>query len=314
MIDKFDEKIHNLPVIKQLILITKKIKLPGLSGLSLFDVLEMYIIGIAKGAINMRAAGIAFSFLTAVFPFLIFILTIIKYIPINGFQQDFLFLLDQWFPPNTYKIVHDLVIEYILNHNYGGIISFYFFLSIFFMSNGVSAIFGGFQNSYHIQTSRSIGKFYLVSVMVSFLLSFYLILTVIFNFYFEVLIEKLKDTGIVGSGFYWYQFSRKIFFLAMIFISVSTLFYFGTKESKNFKFVSPGSIFTTILMVIMTYLFGIYIVNFSKHNELYGSIGTLLIFMLFLWLNSILLLLGFELNASLFKIKNIKNNNSTQSI
>jgi membrane protein len=312
MSGKFDEKIYNLPIINSLVNFSKKIMLPGLSELSLFDVLEMYFFGIVKGAINMRAAGIAFSFLTAIFPFLIFILTLIKYIPIEGFQEDFLFLINQWLPPTTYKIAHDQVINYIMNHNYGGLVSFYFLLSLFFMSNGVSAIFGGFQNSYHIKTSRSLIKFYAVSILVSFLLVLYLILTVAVNFYFQVIIEKLKETGIVNSGINWYQISRNIFFIAVIFVSVSTLFYFGTKESKEFKFVSAGSIMTTLLIIMMTYFFGIYIVRFSKYNELYGSIGSLLIFMLYIWLISILLLLGFELNASLYQIKKLKNNNLTQ--
>ncbi len=312
MSEKFDEKIYNLQIIKPLVNLLKKIKLPGVSDFSLFDLLEIYVTGIVNGAINMRAAGIAFSFLTAIFPFLIFILTLIKYIPIEGFQEDFLFLINQWLPPTTSKIAHDLVINYIMNHNYGGLVSFYFLLSLFFMSNGVSAIFGGFQNSYHIKTSRSLVKFYAVSILVSFLLVSYLITTVAVNFYFQVFIEKLKETGIVNSGIYWYQISRNIFFIAVIFVSVSTLFYFGTKESKYYKFVSAGSIMTTLLIIVMTYFFGIYIVRFSKYNELYGSIGSLLIFMLYLWLISILLLLGFELNASLYQIKKLKNNNLTQ--
>jgi membrane protein len=133
--------------------------------------------------------------------------------------------------------------------------------------------------------------------------------TVAVNFYFEVILEKLMETGLVGNSMYWIKLSQKIFFIAMVFISISTLFYFGTKESKFFKFVSPGSILTTLLILIMTYYFGIYVVKYSKYNELYGSIGTLLIFMLFIWLNSILLLLGFELNASLHQIKKSKNLN-----
>ncbi len=308
MSQQLDNNLQKIPIINVLVKLTKRIPIPGLSGLSLFDILEMYLIGILKGALTARAGGIAFAFLTAVFPFLIFILTLIKYIPIEGFQDDFFYLMDQWLPPTTSKVAHDQVLNYITNHNYGGLVSFYFILSVFFMSNGVSAIFGGFQNSYHIKVNRSFGKFYLVSFGVSLLLSFYLITTVAVNFYFEVIVEKLRETGLVNNSVYWIIFSQKIFFIAMVFVSVSTLFYFGTKESKHFKFISAGSIMTTLLILIMTYFFGIYVVQFSKYNELYGSIGTLLVFMLYIWLNSILLLLGFELNASLHQIKIINSN------
>lgn len=307
MAESSDKKPNKVPVFKILVKLTKKIPIPGLAGLSLYDILEMYVVGILKGALTSRAGGIAFAFLTAVFPFLIFILTLIKYIPIQGFQDDFFYLINQWLPPTTSKAAHDQVISYITNHNYGGLVSVYFLLSVFLMSNGVTAIFGGFQNSYHIKVNRTLGRLYMVSFSVSLLLAFYLLTIVAVNFYFEVLIEKLKETGIVNNGVFWVVFSQKIFFGVMVFISVSTLFYFGTKESKHFKFVSPGSIMTTVLVLIMTYFFGIYVVKFSKYNELYGSIGALLIFMVYIWLNSIILLLGFELNASIHQLKKTKN-------
>ena len=98
----------------------------------------------------------------------------------------------------------------------------------------------------------------------------------------------------------------------MIFTTVSLLFRFGTKQVKAIKFFSAGAILTTILSLFTFYLFGIYVVKFAQYNQLYGSIGTLLILMLFVWLNAIILLLGFELNASLFMLKQVNKTNSTQ--
>ena len=81
------------------------------------------------------------------------------------------------------------------------------------------------------------------------------------------------------------------------------LYYFGTREGKQSRFFSIGALFTTLLIILTSYLFGIYIENFSQYNELYGSIGALLILLLYIWLNSNILLLGFELNASLNRLK-----------
>ena len=89
----------------------------------------------------------------------------------------------------------------------------------------------------------------------------------------------------------------------MVFTIVSMLYHYGTKSGKHSKFFSPGAIFTTILSIFTFYLFSIYVTEFSKYNELYGSIGTLLILMLFVWLNAIILLLGFELNASIYSLR-----------
>jgi membrane protein len=96
---------------------------------------------------------------------------------------------------------------------------------------------------------------------------------------------------------------RYLFFIFMIFTTVSLLYYFGTKEGKQSSFFSAGAVLTTLLSFVTFYIFGVYVLKFAKYNELYGSIGTLLVLMLFIWLNSIILLLGFELNASMTQLK-----------
>lgn len=303
MTKHIEERLSKIPILNILVSLAKKVPLPGLKGMSLYDILEMYITGIVRGALTTRAGGIAFSFLMAIFPFLIFVLTLIPHVPIDGFQEDFLYLMSQWMPPSTSNVVFDNVINYITNHNYGGLLSFYFVLSILLMTNGINAIFGGFEYSYHIKVGRNVIRQYLIALGISILLVLYMLLTVAVAFYFEVGIEKLKDSGWVQDDVFWIVFSQKVFFAMMMFISVSTLFYSGTKEGKHHSFFSAGSILTTILFIVLIYLFGIYVAKFSKYNELYGSIGTLLVFMLFIWLNSIILLLGFELNASLHRIK-----------
>jgi membrane protein len=303
MTKHIEEKLLKIPILNILVRIAKKIPLPGLEGMSLYDILEMYITGIVRGALTTRASGIAFSFLMAIFPFLVFVLNLIPYVPIDGFQEDFLYLMSQWMPPTSSNEAFDNVVNYITNHNYGGIMSFYIILSILLMTNGINAIFGGFEYSYHVKVGRNVIRQYLIALGVSIVLVLYMLITVAVAFYFEVGIEKLKDSGWVQNDVFWIVFGQKVFFAAMIFISVSTLFFFGTKEGKHHKFASAGSIMTTLLFILLIYLFGIYVARYSKYNELYGSIGTLLVFMLFIWLNSIILLLGFELNASLHRIK-----------
>src|SRR5690606_6079809 len=99
------------------------------------------------------------------------------------------------------------------------------------------------------------------------------------------------------------RLGRFFFFVVITFFTTAMLYYFGTSECKQTNFFSPGAVMSTILIIVTTYLFGIYIENFSQYNELYGSIGALLILMLYIWLNSNILLLGFELNASLRSLR-----------
>ena len=98
---------------------------------------------------------------------------------------------------------------------------------------------------------------------------------------------------------FWVEAIRNTIFIFLIYFVIAILYYFGVKGGKSIRFFSIGALITTFLFVLTTYFFGVYITNFSNYNELYGSIGALLILMLYIWINSNLLLLGFELNATI---------------
>lgn len=282
--------------------IGKRIKVPGLEGMSLYDLLHMYALGIIRGGLTSRAGGISYSFFMAIFPFMLFMLTLIPYIPVDGFQESFMEMISEAVPPKTYEAVVPIFND-IATNKYGGLLSFGFLVSIFLMTNGVNAIFGGFEYSYHVTEVRSAVRAYVVSLGTSLLMSVLLILTVVVTISFKFGLDLMIQKDWISSDFLWLENIRYLIFLFMIFTTVSLLYYFGTKEGKHSSFFSPGAILTTLLYIFTFYGFGIYVEKFAKYNELYGSIGTLLIMMLFIWLNSIILLLGFELNASMTKLK-----------
>ncbi len=303
MSKEIEDKLDKIPIVCVLVRFGKKIKIPGLEGMSLYDVLEMYVIGIIEGALTTRAGGIAFSFFMAVFPFMLFILTLIPYIPIEGFQEGLFSFIKDILPPQTFDAVN-LVIGDIINNQYGGLLSFGFLLSIFLMTNGVNAIFGGFEYSYHITDVRNVFRSYFVSLGVSLLTSLFLIITIILVILYQVALTRIDETGWLNTDdLNLFYYGRGLLFLLMIFTIVSLLFRYGTKQGKETRFFSVGAVLTTFLSLCTFYLFGIYVVKFAQYNQLYGSIGTLLILMLFVWLNAIILLLGFELNASLHALR-----------
>ena len=297
-----EEQLLKIPIIKTFVKVFKKIKVPGLEGMSLYNVIEMYVTGIVRGALTSRAGGIAFSFFMALFPFALFILTLIPYIQIDGFQEGFMAFINQALPPKTSDAV-DLVLKDIINNKYGGLLSFGFILSIFLMTNGINSLFGGFEYSYHKLQTRSIIRQYIVSMAVSIILALLLFVTVAIIIYFEIAINNLQQKGIVTDDIFWFETGRYIIVLIMLFVTVGLFYYFGTKEGRKISFFSPGAILTTLLVVVNFKIFGIYVKKFAQYNELYGSIGTLLVLMLFIWLNSIILLLGFELNAAIIGLK-----------
>ena len=302
MSEEIEKKIDKIPVVRNLKNFAKKIKLPWLEGLSLYDLLEIYIVGIVEGAISYRAGAIAFSFFMALFPFALFILNLIPYIPIEGFQQDFLKFLEESVPPNTYEAIASIIND-ILNNSYKGLLSSGFLLSIFLMANGLNAILGGFENSHHVILKRGFLSQYAVALGMSVILSLLLIVTVATTVIFEVFIQSIKLDNVFNNNIKFIEIGRYGFLMLMILITSSVLLKFGTRETSNNSFISIGSVFTTVLIILSSYFFGIWVVKFSKYNELYGSIGTLLIMMFYIWLNCMILLLGFELNASINRLK-----------
>ncbi|MFV8346378.1 YihY/virulence factor BrkB family protein [Flavobacterium sp. ZB4P13] len=298
MSKEIEIKLQRIPIVRNLVNVLKKIELPWLQGLSLYDLLELYGLGIVESALTYHASAIAFSFFMALFPFALFILNLIPYIPIEGFQDDFLQFVREGVPPNTYDAIYKIIND-ILNNSHSGLVSYGFLLSILLMANGLNGILGGFESSRHVLIKRGFIRQYIVALGMSLLLSFLLIVTVATIVVFEVFIQKtiLSDqVALIVLG-------RYAFVILMILGTTSILFKFGTKHDKNRAFISIGSVFTTILILLDSYAFGIWVIKFSKYNELYGSIGTLLILMFYIWINCMILLLGFELNATINKLK-----------
>jgi len=294
--------LYKIPIVKQLIGLVKSIQLPWLQGLSLYELLELYITGIVKGAFSYRASAIAFSFFMALFPFALFILNLIPYIPIDDFQSDFMAFIENSVPPTTFDAIQSILLD-ILNNSYKGLLSSGVILSVFLMTNGVNAILGGFESSYHITNSRGFIRQYLWALGISIVLSLLLLFTVAIIIVFEVLIQSIDIPDTLHQKISFLQIGRVALVVLMILITVSILFKYGIRMNISKAFFNIGSVYTTILIVLTSYLFGIYVVKFAKYNELYGSIGTFLILMFYIWINCMILLSGFELNATIYNLK-----------
>ncbi len=319
---EIEEKIAKIPVLKRVVRLLKKVKLPAFEGLSLYDLAEMYILGIVQGALSTRASSIAFSLFMALFPLLIFLVTLVPFlIPFisvgnENFDAQFLLFLESFLPNATSEYFGEIY-QQIKDQKQGGLLSSAFFISILLMTNGVSAIFGGFENSYHISLMRNFFRQYAYSLMVGLLLSLLLIIGAIVYVYFEFyILEYLSELAARTRGYDLDEndivgvlIGKVLFFTLLSYLTTAILYYFGTAEGREARFFSAGALMTTLLFLLTSYLFGVYVEKFARYNELYGALGGLLILMVYIWLNSNILLLGFELNASLNSLrKNVKKN------
>jgi len=318
---EIEERIAKIPIINWLAMALKKIKLPGFEGLSVYDLLEMYILGVVEGALSTRASSIAFSLFLALFPLLIFMVTLVPFIisffalENTDFDNEFPRFLESFLPSATGDYFEG-IFQQIKDQKRGGLLSSSFILSIFLMANGVNAIFGGFETSYHVKLTRNFFKQYGYALWVGLVLSILIIVGFVAFIYFQVYVLGYLSEFAASTGGYvleegeilGVQIGKILFFMILSYFTTAILYYFGTREGKEAKFFSAGALMTALLFLLTSYLFGVYVEKFARYNELYGALGGLLILMVYIWLNSNILLLGFELNATLNQLrKNIRN-------
>ena len=201
-------------------------------------------------------------------------------------------------PKDSSGFFHEIFLD-INNNKRSGLLSGTLFFSIVLVGNGINSIFECFSDSYHVEFSRGFLKQYLYAILVGLILVVVVLLATSISIFLDYLMTI--NASVVSTII---SYIKYLFLISVVLLVYSSLYFFGTIQGKNLKFISPGSIMTTVLFLATTYLFGLYIENFSNYNELYGSIGALIIMMLFIWVNSISLILGFELNVVIYKLKN----------
>ena len=276
------------------------ITLPLFDGLSLYDVAIFFWKGIYEGAVTSRAASISFSFFLALFPGVIFVFTLIPFIPIEGFQHELFRLLRDVLPPNSFDAAYSTITD-ILTIKRGDLLGITVAAALFFATNGTLALIGNFGQTIHRLNVRGFWSQYLAA----FWLTLALALLLIGGIAVLALGEVWIPTLIPGDNGIWLTaLARWVVLLGLVLFAISLLFYFGPMRSAPWRFISPGALLATVLVWLTSYLFGIYVTDFSRYNQFYGSIGTLMIIQLWIYVNAIGLIIGFELNASMARAKN----------
>lgn len=284
--------------------LSKKIILPGFDGLPLYDVVMFFFAGINKSSLISRANSLSFIFLLGIFPAILFFFTLIPYIPIENLQITIMQSIENILPEHAYITVQD-TIEGIVKQEHGGLLSIGFLFSIYFSSNGMLGIMKAFNRTSHTIETRSFFKIRFVSVILVFIVTTLIILAASSLIGTSIVVNYLADNNVIKSEFTYIliNLGKWLITLIMGFTAISFIYYLAPANRKNFKFISAGSTLATILSFLFIIGFNYYIDSFAQYNKLYGSIGTLIILMLWINLNAIVLLIGFELNASIYVAK-----------
>ncbi len=279
---------------------TKFIVFPGFKPISLYTVAAFFFDEIKQGTLANKASSLAYNFMLAIFPATIFLFTLIPYIPIKHFQDQLLTIMAQIMPDNAFKALQTTITDIIKNQN-GKLFSFGFLTTLFFATNGVSTLMEAFNKSSLIEETRSYLHKRWVALVLTVVISFSLLIAVaIMIVGHKILIFMQTELG--GKAHAWFlviALLRWIIVIVIFFVTVSLLYRYGPAHKQRWKFFSPGAILATSLAIVTSLGFTYYINNFSSYNKIYGSIGTLIVVMIWLYLNSLIILLGFELNASI---------------
>lgn len=302
----------------------KVVRFPG-TKLPLLDVLRDFFKLFTKGRTIDRAAGVAFNFFVALFPLVLFFFTLVPYIPVPFLEKGVMFALSDIVPAQTYNFVTK-TIQGIMDQPHDGLLSISIFLCLVFGSSGIVAFFNGFRNVYANYVSDKSLTFKgwiiqrLFAIFMLIIIGVLLILSVLLISVGGRVLFTLVEQGVLAKGKYlFYVFSVLRWVVAIIALSfgVALLYYFGNvrfnehyrkklkhptrkgKQYREFVLFSPGTILTTTLFVLGTVGFNAYISNFSRYDMLYGSIGTLIILLLWIWIVAILVLTGNDLNSGI---------------
>ncbi|OOQ59737.1 YihY/virulence factor BrkB family protein [Mucilaginibacter pedocola] len=277
----------------------KSVYIPGFRPLPLYTVVVFFIEEIQKSALTNRAAALAYNFMLALFPAIIFLFTLIAYIPVKDFQGDLLSVFQTVLPTNAYLAFKSTIEDIIKNQN-GKLLSVGFATALYFATNGVSNLMQAFNKSSLILETRTWLKRRLVALALTVAVSLSLLVAITIMIAGQAVLGFLQDKIFSTAHFWFYvfAFSRWIIVLVIFFVSICILYRYGPSNKRKWNFINPGSILATSLAVLTSVGFTYYTNNFSSYNKVYGSIGTLIVVMIYLYLNSLILLIGFELNAS----------------
>lgn len=290
----------------------KKLVLPGFQGAPLSSVFKFVVQGFGKGVLVTRASSIAFNLLMALLPASIFLFTLIPFLPLPNFQHELIRMFESIIPSEVYKLLETTIVD-VITIKSGGLLIFMFFATIIFSTNGIHALIHAFVvSSHHFQTRSWVAQ-RRISIVLLLLVELMIAIAGIIIIFSKTAISHLESLHYLEKNFVFYLVMtlKWIVIVLLLFLAISFLYWLAPAKRSEFRFISPGSIVATFLFILTSLGFSAYVNHFGQYNKLYGSIGTLIIIMVWLYLNSIAILIGFELNVSIKAASAAKNQPAT---
>lgn len=279
------------------------IVLPGFDGMPLYDVLTFFLQGLFKGVLTFRAAAIAYNFFLALVPFILFLFTLIPFVLGDSVQAELLVLMHDLLPVEIYNLAENTIIE-IVSRPSTGWLSVVFLTAVYFATMGIDTVLESFGQSYHEVELWPWWKQKVNAFLLMVGLSIMIIFSMLLLGFGKYTLNYLESTNLITSQLtlFWLAALQWLIIVGLVLVSISVLYYFGEakdKERNRYRFISAGSLLGTILFILGGMVLKLYFANFARYNLVFGSLGSIIVVLIWLYYNAQLLLIGFELNTSI---------------
>jgi membrane protein len=243
------------------------------------------------------AAALGYYLMLAIFPAMILIMTIIPYLPIDRVDQAIMDLLGQALPEEAYGMVAGVVTE-VTSDRRGGLLSFGLLATLWAASTGMYAIMQQLNITYDVKEARSFVRARATAIMLSLLFG----LLVIGAFSLIVLGGVIQDwignnLGSSGALLIFFAVFRWVIVVLALLLGFAMIYRYAPNVEQKFAFITPGSVIGVILLIVASLGFAVYTSNFADYSATYGSIGAIIILMLWLYIAGLVILIGSEINA-----------------
>jgi len=270
--------------------------------------MKIFLHNIHEDEIFDRANSVAYNFILAIFPTVIFLFTLIPYITVyfpEITNESIIEFIGDFAPPNMTEVIANTVLD-IVNNQRGGLLTFGFVLALWLATNGMAGLMRAFNACYRTVDRRNFfrtrltatGLTIMLSVVVFLAIMLLVVGQIVIN-YFTTHVHDLAKLNLDNLSIYFILTLRFLVIFIVFFIAISCIYYFGPAVHYNWNFFSVGSLFASLACILITYAFSFYVANFASYNKVYGSIGTLIALMVWIQLMTMILLFGYEINASL---------------
>jgi membrane protein len=303
---KLERKIYSSRPFRFLEKRSRKISLPGFDGVSLHETITFFVSQVRKVGLIDRARSIAFSFLIAIPAAAIFICTLIPYLPVHKKILQQLLQVTRDITPNqnTYLLVSQFLEDFLAKPRVG-LLSFGFVLALFYSSNAMMGIMRSFNKSLLYNAHRNPLAARWMAIKLTTLVLFMVIGSIIIlGTQADLLRTWLRELHISGHNAHMlFRTFRWVVIIPLFYIAIACIYKFGPAVKKRWKLFSPGTFIATLLTILTTLAFSSWVNRFGNYNKVYGSIGTVMILMLLVYFNSLVLLIGYELNVCIYQLK-----------